>query len=100
MAGQSPLLTTILNSLSPQNSTSDLMYRFPINPGTGRPWTAEEKGPMVRTPKPGGVNPETGKSYPSMGYTTGDKSGTATETLEYVPNRDDIGAMFQLLKGK
>lgn len=99
MDEQSPLLETILNSLS-KHSFENPVYRPPINPSTGRPWTAEERGPMVSTPKPAGVNPQTGKSYPSMGYTTGDKAGSYFETLEYVPNRDDVGAMFELLKGK
>ena len=97
MDEQSPLLQTILNSLS-QNSVSDLVYRPPINPITGQPWTAEERGPMVSTPKPGGVNPRTGESYPSAGYTIGDKSGSYAKSMEYVPNRDDV--MFELLKGK
>jgi hypothetical protein len=59
-------------------------YRLPINPDTGEPWTDEEKGPMRRIPKPGG-----------MGYYTGDNSGIYTGTMEYVPGRDDPPGGFK-----
>jgi len=73
-------------------------WDFPINPDTGLPWTEEERGPIIRTPKPGGVNPETGESYPSMGYTTGDKAGSHSSTMEYVIGRDGPGTMEEALE--
>ena len=84
--------------LSPSIPRTTGRYELPINPDTGRPWTAEEKGPMERTPKPGVVNPETGESFPSRGYTTGDKAGQYSQTLEYVPGRDPTEFIAKLLK--
>ena len=69
-------------------------FRIPINPDTGRPWTEEERGPVVRTPK------EAGEDYPSRGHYEGDNL-FRTETLEYVPERDlPGGPISRLLERK
>ena len=74
-------------------------FQFPINPSTGLPWTGEERGPMRRVPRSGGINPETGESYPGRGYYTGDESGMHGKTLEYVPTRDVLPEGFLRNRG-
>ena len=62
-------------------------FRIPINPDTGQPWTEEERGPVVRTPKEG------------RGHYEGDNL-VRTKTLEHVPERDLPGGPISRLLGR